>query len=91
MQSITLRNISDEVMGKIRLLSMLERRSMNNEMVILLEKGLEKEILGQKNISRTLQTEIFKKLSGKWEDNRSAKEISDDIISSRTLGRSVDL
>jgi plasmid stability protein len=93
--NITIRNIPDDVIDKIKTISKMERRSLNNEILLVLERGIEDEIKNsfniKRNISRDSQIEIWKKLSKKWKDDRTTEEIIDDIYDSRTLGREVDL
>ena len=95
MPNITVRNIPESVMNKIRTLSRLDKRSINNEILLILEQGLELEE-GEKHkssakISLHTQLEIWKELSGQWDDIRPTDEIIDDIISRRTAGREVAL
>ncbi len=95
MPNITVRNIPDELLDKLRTLSVLEKRSLNSEILMILEKGLAKEskfVTNLKNyISNDTQTILWKNLCGKWKDSRSTAEIINDIIDSRSKGRSVDL
>ncbi len=95
MASITVRNIPDEILQKIKALSAVERRSINNEILIILERGTyseyEEKMHRRKYISKSTQMELWRSLMGKWEDTRSAKEIIEDIYSHRTLGRDVQL
>jgi plasmid stability protein len=95
MASITVRNIPPEVLEKIKQLSSVERRSVNNEILVILERGTyseyEEKMLNRKYLSKATQLEIWKKLAGTWEDKRSAKEIIEDIYSHRTTGRDVKL
>ena len=95
MKSITVRNLPDEILERLKILSVLEKRSLNNEILIVLEKGLAKELEFKTNfknhISKETQTKIWQNLSGQWKDNRSTDEIIRDIIDSRSKGRSVDL
>ena len=95
MKSITVRNIPDELLDRLRTLSVIEKRSLNNEILIVLEKGLAKESENTTNsnnhLSMETQIKIWQNLSGQWEDNRSTDEIIRDIIDSRSEGRSVDL
>ena len=44
-----------------------------------------------KYLSKSTQLEIWRRLAGTWEDNRSAKEIIEDIYTHRTVGRDVKL
>jgi plasmid stability protein len=91
MASITIRNIPDEVLERIRALSSIERRSLNNEILVILERGTyseyEEKLIKRKYLSKSTQMEIWKRLA----DSRSAKEIIEDIYSHRTVGREVQL
>ncbi len=73
----------------------MEKRSLNNEILLVLERGVEDELKNsfniKRNISRESQIEIWKKLSKQWKDDRTTEEIIEDIYESRTLGREVDL
>ena len=95
MKSITLRNIPDELLDRLRTLSIIEKRSLNNEILIVLEKGLTRESENKTNfkdhLTRDTQIKIWQNLCGQWKDNRSTDEIIRDIIGSRSEGRSVDL
>ncbi len=95
MTNITVRNIPDEVMSKIKILSANERRSLNNEILVLLETGLEKtlnEDAGLKlHANKETQLNIWEKLCGQWDDTRDTQEILADIRDRRTIGRQVTL
>ncbi len=95
MANITIRNIPDDVFSVIKKLSDLERRSINNELLIIIEKGtaslMKNKINENKIISKVSQINLWRNLSGKWEDNRTSEEIINDIYDSRTLGREFDL
>jgi len=95
MASITIRNIPDSILSRIRTLSEIEKRSINSELLILIEKGLSKEIeskeTGTSMLSKESQIKMWESMSGTWDDNRSTEEIIEDIYSHRTKGRAVDL
>ena len=95
MASFTVRNIPDDVLERIRALSSIERRSLNNEILVILERGTfseyEEKLLKRKFLSKSTQMDMWKRLVGTWDDNRTAKEIIEDIYSHRTTGRDVDL
>ena len=93
MVNLTIRNIPDEIINKIKTLSHLEKRSLNNEILIILEKGLFNEINSRKNkkISKEAQVKLWEKLSGLWQDQRTTKQIIDDIYSQRSKGRDINL
>ena len=93
MINLTVRNIPDEIIKKIKTLSQIDKRSLNNEILIILEKGLCNEIKNRNKIKISKETQInmWEKLSGLWEDKRSTKEIVEDIYSNRSPGREVNL
>ncbi len=95
MASITVRNIPDEILKKLKALSSIDRRSLNNEILIILERGTfteyEEKLSTRKALSKDTQIEIWKSIVGKWEDDRSAEEIIRDIYSHRTAGRDIKL
>ena len=95
MANITIRNIPEEIFEKIKKLSTIERRSLNNEMLVIIEKGARTEfnevIKSRKPIPRSIQVNLWENLSNSWEDDRTTKEIIQDIYASRTYGRDVDL
>ncbi len=93
--NITIRNIPEEVIDKIRTLSQVERRSLNSELLMVIEHGLNEKLarrFGTKSyMSKELQVNIWKNLSGKWEDERTSEEIIKDIYDQRTMGRNIEL
>ena len=95
MANITIRNIPEEIFEKIKKLSTIEKRSLNNEMLVIIEKGAQSEITkitkSSKKIPRSVQVNLWENLSGTWEDERTTKEIIQDIYTSRTYGREFDL
>ena len=95
MANITIRNIPDSILEKIRTLSTIEKRSINNELLLIIEVGLneesERKTKNENIIPKESQIRIWEKLMGKWEDDRSAKEIIEDIYAHRTPGRNIDL
>ncbi len=42
--NLTIRNIPDEIIEKIRTLSQIEKRSLNNEILRIIENGVQTEI-----------------------------------------------
>ena len=95
MPSITVRNIPQEILDRLKTLSSIERRSLNNEILIVLERGThteyEEKVHRRKYLSRSTQKELWGSLLGSWEDSRSTEEIIKDIYSHRTSGRAVKL
>ncbi len=93
--NITIRNIPDEVIEKIRVISKKERRSLNSEILMLLENSVRQKmsdiINENRTIPRDIQIEMWKRLLNSWEDDRTTEEIIKDIHQHRTLGREVEL
>ena len=95
MASVTIRNIPESILQKVKALSQIEKRSMKNELLLLIEKGLseETERKGKEGnfLSKESQMRIWEELIGEWEDDRSAKDIIEDIYAHRTAGRNIQL
>ena len=95
MPDVTLRNIPKEVMDRLRTLAAAERRSLNSQILLLLETGLhhgtEDPRRDRWTVSTDTQLGLWEALCGAWKDERSPEEVGADIIRHRTLGRSVDL
>ena len=93
--NLTIRNIPDDVINKIRTISQMEKRSLNNEILLVLERGIQEEVRHffniKRNISKNVQINIWRRLSKEWQDDRTTDEIIDDIYNSRTLGREFQL
>jgi plasmid stability protein len=89
MKSITVRNIPDEILEAVRILSIKERRSLNSELIVIMENGLNS--MSSAALKTDMKEDPWKKLAGKWKDKRSTAEIIDDVYSSRTIGRDIKL
>jgi plasmid stability protein len=96
MTSITIRNIPNEIFELVKTLAQTEKRSINNELVLLIEKGIvnhvnNNQISDEILISKETQIDLWKEIMGKWEDERATENIIKDIYDSRTLGREIQL
>jgi hypothetical protein len=95
MANITVRNIPDSVFEKLKLLSEIERRSLNNELLIAIESGvrdLEHKLSRYDvRVSSETQVSLWTELSGKWKDSKSKDKQIKEIYDARTLGRDVTL
>ena len=95
MANITIRNIPDDVFEKIKALSSAQRRSINNELLVIIERGTlteyHEKLTDNSTVSKATQLDIWNKLLGTWQDRRSTAEIIDDIYTRRTPGRKVKL
>lgn len=81
MASLTVRNIPEHLLSSLRVLSERERRSLNNELLVVLEEGLatKAERIEAEPLGPELQADIWLDLCGKWQDERSAEETIEDI------------
>lgn len=95
MANITIRNISEDMLNKLRTLSTLAKRSLNSEILMALERGLSREAYSaaeeRRPPSKETQIVLWEHLCGRWKDSRMTSEIIGDIAGSRTEGRSVEL
>jgi plasmid stability protein len=93
MPSLTLRNIPEELLSALRTLSERERRSLNSELLVVMEAGIaaKAERLEPLPPGAELQARLWEDLCGAWEDERDADEIIEDIRSHRSPGRKVEL
>lgn len=93
MANLTIRNIPQDILEKMRRQAKTEKRSLNNEILMVLEKCADLYYTGNKDdpFPHDAQVELWEKIAGEWEDGRSAEEIADDIRAHRTAGRKVDL
>jgi plasmid stability protein len=93
--NLTIRNIAENVIKKIRILSQMKKRSLNNEILFILESGVQEEVKHllkiKRKISKNIQVQIWERLSREWQDDRSTEDIIKDIYNSRTLGREFQL
>jgi hypothetical protein len=95
MANITIRNIPESVFIKLKMLADIERRSLNNELLVAIEAGV-RELEGkvarrEVHVPPDVRAALLKDLAGKWKDKRLTAAIIEDIVSSRTMGRDIKL
>ena len=78
-------------MAKLRKMAAKARRSLNSEILVQFEHITAGYDATSKMHKHTRQLQMFKQLSGSWQDDRSTEEIIDDIYDSRTPGREIEL
>jgi len=92
MPSLTIKDIPEELLERLRELAENERRSMTQEVIHLLDEVVgEREAAGHDRSRADRQADAWGKLAGRWESDRSADEQIEDVYESRTDGREVDL
>lgn len=98
MVSLTIRNIPEEILKRIRIFAVRERRSLNSEMLIMIENGLAgriaqetgKPLLGDSantsSLSLAARETMWKDFAGQWKDERPMQDIIQDTYSMRSAG-----
>ena len=79
MASLQVRDIDEKLYESLRVRASKERRSISQEVIHILEKYLSLPSAYDVN-----PTDEFLKLSGSWEDDRSAEDIVKSIRNGRT-------
>jgi plasmid stability protein len=97
MVNITLRNIPEELLKRIRIFAARERRSLNSELLIVIEEGLAGRIAGETgsssqasvssggaSISAAGREKLWKELCGDWKETRSLQATLDEVYALRS-------
>lgn len=78
MVSLTLRNIPEELLKRIRSFAVRERRSLNSELLMILEEGLSNRLENRRDsfegISSAGRERLWNELCGVWKDRRSVQD-----------------
>lgn len=93
MASLTLKNVSDKLLKALRKAAEGDRRSLNQEVLHLLEEALRERKAGSVPAPRQdaqAQIEAWRKLAGKWQSDLSPEDEGRQIMDARTGGREVD-
>jgi hypothetical protein len=95
MANVTVRNIPESLFTMLKDLARIERRSLNNEILVALEIGIQeiqaKIHRGEIRVPPEVRSAMLSEIAGKWKDSRSTARIIKDIVGSRTMGRNVKL
>lgn len=97
MVNLTLRNIPDEILKRIRIFAARERRSLNSELLIVIEDGIARRISGDTGtanngyipgsgvgmMSSGAREKLWKELCGSWNGERSLADMVSDVYESR--------
>ena len=92
MATITLKNVPEDLLARLRRLAFVERRSLNQQILHLLEsaQGADEDLRRLK-AERERQVAAWRRLSGRWESKESVEEEIAKIYASRTEGRKIEL
>lgn len=89
MSSITLKDVPEELLIRLRRAAARDRRSLNQEALVLIEGGLAARETAEERAQR--QVEAWQGLAGAWVSDRAFDEEVADVYAARSLGRDVDL
>ena len=88
MPSITLKDVPEELLARLRAAAARERRSLNQEALVLIEGGLGALETAPERARR--QVEAWRAIAGGWESERTLEDEITDVYAARTVSRDVD-
>lgn len=91
MSSITLKNLSDDLLAELREAAERDRRSLTQEIIHLLETALRSRPKSAPPPDVKAQVAAWRKLAGKWESDVDAATETASLVKARSRGREVDL
>jgi plasmid stability protein len=86
MASVTIKGIPDNLLSSLRAHAAAEKRSMNKDVIGLLETALS----GRNSNQAERQIAEWSKLAGRWISDLETDEEIADIYASRTAGREIN-
>ena len=89
MSSITLKDVPEALLVRLRAAAARERRSLNQEAIVLIEGGLAGVESADERAER--QLEQWRKLAGTWRSDESFEDEVSAIYAARTPGSDVDV
>jgi len=90
MSSLTIKGIPDDLLERLRDRARAERRSLTQQVLVLLEKGLAIGVAAPPDRVAE-QVEAWRRLAGGWVSDESADDEIRHIYDARSPGRDVDL
>lgn len=92
MSSITIKDIPDNLLEKLRARAALDKRSMNKAIIHLLDQALSEtndDPAIKLHEQLELQVQAWSQLAGRWDSDRGSAEEIDEIYAARSEGRTV--
>lgn len=89
MSSITLKDVPEELLVRLRAAAARERRSLNQQALVLIEGGLAARETAEERARR--QVDAWRALAGAWVSDRPFDDEVADLYAARTAGRDVAL
>lgn len=93
MASVTIKNIPDDLLERLRRQAAAARRSINQQILRLLEQALATEPTDHRQLRSEIDAQVraWEALAGKWGSEEPVEEEIGRIYAARTEGRKVDL
>jgi hypothetical protein len=91
MASVTLKNLSDDLLNALREAAEHDRRSLTQEIIHLLETALRERPKTVETPDVKAQVAAWRKLAGQWESDVDAATEAARITKARSPGREIDL
>ncbi len=95
MPAITIEDIPEDLLERLRHRAARDKRSMNKEVLHLLDLALSGEMAPSDagTMARRIEDQVqaWTRLAGRWESDLETADEIERIYAARTLGRSVDL
>ncbi len=92
MASLTLKDLPETLLDQLRKKARLERRSMTQQAIVLLEEALiHQEAANQRVDGRQHQVNVWREVAGRWTSSQTVDEEVASIYSARSEGREVEL
>lgn len=89
MSSITLKDVPEALLVRLRAAAVRDRRSLNQQALMLIEGGLALSETVEERATR--QIAVWRSLAGQWVSHPDAADEVDSIFAARSAGRDVDL
>jgi len=90
MSALTLKSIPPDLLDRLRERAARDRRSLNREVLVLLERALADESPSLEERVRA-QAAAWSALAGQWRSDRPSQAEIGDLYAARTGGREVSL
>lgn len=95
MASVTIKNIPDEILERLRRRAAADHRSLNKEVIYLLGASLSNTLAPDDPVYRKevadRQAEAWTRLAGRWDSDQRVEDEIADIYSARSEGRDIAL
>lgn len=95
MSSITIKDVPDKLLERLRQRAQEDNRSMNREVIHLLNLALANQPVNQDfgSDTRNVESQIqaWRRLAGLWDSDLNTTDEIERIYAARTFGRQIDL